>query len=34
MHSDDRTADVPGLGIPAHAIADFEGIRHNVSVDA
>jgi len=29
MHPNDRAADVPGLGIPAHAIADFEGIRHN-----
>jgi hypothetical protein len=28
---DDRAADVPGLGIPAHAIADFKGIRHNAS---
>jgi hypothetical protein len=34
MHSDDRAADVLSLGIPSHAIADFEGIRHNVSVDA
>lgn len=33
VHSNDRTADMPGLGIPAHAIADFEGIRHNASLD-
>jgi hypothetical protein len=31
MHPNDRAADVPGLGIPAHAIADFEGICHNAS---
>ena len=28
MHADDHAADVPRLGIPAHAIMDLEGLRH------
>ena len=32
MHADDRAADAPRLGIPAHAIMDLEGLRHGRSV--
>ena len=26
--ADDRAADAPGFGIPAHAIMDLEALRH------
>jgi hypothetical protein len=32
MHSDNRTADATGLGIPADVVADFEAFRHFVLV--
>ena len=34
MHADDRAADAPRLGIPAHAIMDLEALRHVVRSDA
>jgi hypothetical protein len=34
VHADDRAADAPRLGIPTHAIADFEVIRHDDSTCA
>ena len=32
MHADDRAADPPRLGIPAHAIMDLEALRHVRSI--
>ena len=32
MHADDRAADAPRLGIPAHAIMDLEALRHVRSI--
>ena len=32
MHADDRAVDTPSLGIPAHAIMDLEGLRHDRSI--
>ena len=34
MHADDRAADAPRLGIPAHAIVDLEALPHAVRSDA
>ena len=31
-HTDDRAADAPRLGVPAHAIMDLEGLRHGRSI--
>jgi hypothetical protein len=32
MHAEDRAADAPRLGIPAHAIMDLEALRHGYSI--
>ena len=32
MHAGDGAADVPRLGIPAHAIMDLEALRHSCSI--
>ena len=32
MHADDRAADTPRLGIPAHAIMDLEVLGHGRSI--
>ena len=32
MHAGDRAADAPRLGVPAHAIMNFEGLRQGRSI--
>lgn len=34
MDADDRAADAPRLGIPAHPIMDIEILRHGCSTEA
>ncbi len=34
VHFDNFSADVPGLRVPRHVIADFEFVSHGVSISA